>query len=363
MSPPPTPAASVSVRDLVVAYDGTPVLHGVSLEVPSGSVLALLGPSGCGKTTLLRSIAGLERPVGGEVAVGDRTLSDASAFVAPEGRRGGMVFQDWALFPHMTVAANVGYGLGRGAAPGAVDEALALVGLEGFGGRRPSTLSGGQQQRVALARALAPRPSVLLLDEPFSNLDSTLRVRVRSEVAALLAEVGITSVFVTHDQAEAFVLGDEVAMMRDGRIVQQAPPADLYARPVDAEVATFVGEANLLRGVADGSVATTACGPVVLRDPCRGEVTVLARPEELRLEGRAPGEAGAGGTGGPSDGVPGVIRVVEFYGHDTVYVVEVGGDVGDDGVLRVRDSAAPVFGRDQAVVVLHSATPTVAWPR
>ncbi len=349
-------AASVSVRDLVVAYDAVTVLHGVSIEVPSGSVLALLGPSGCGKTTLLRSIAGLERPVSGEVVVGDRTLSSADGFVAPEKRRIGMVFQDWALFPHMTVAANVGYGLDRHAPPGAVDEALALVGLEGFGDRRPSTLSGGQQQRVALARALAPRPSVLLLDEPFSNLDSSLRVRVRSEVAALLAEVGITSVFVTHDQDEAFVLGDEVAMLRGGRIVQQASPADMYARPVDAEVATFVGEANLLPGVARGAEATTACGTVALRDPCDGEVTVLARPEELRLEAVDVGAAAGAG-------IQGVIRVVEFYGHDTVYVVEVGDAVGGDGVLRVRDSAAPVFQRDQAVVVLHSATPTVAWPR
>jgi iron(III) transport system ATP-binding protein len=351
------PAASVSVRDLVVAYDGTDVLHGVSLDVPTGSVLALLGPSGCGKTTLLRSIAGLERPVSGEVRVGDRLLSSATDFVAPERRRVGMVFQDWALFPHMTVAANVGYGLDRSAPRGAVDDALALVGLEGFGDRRPATLSGGQQQRVALARALAPRPSVLLLDEPFSNLDSALRVRVRSEVAALLAEVGITSVFVTHDQAEAFVLGDEVAMMRAGRIVQQASPAELYARPADAEVAAFVGEANLLPGTADGTGATTMCGPVTLREPGHGAVTVLARPEELRLAAAdAPDASDAAG-------VRGVIRVVEFYGHDTVYVVDVAGATGDETVLRVRDSAAPTFRRDQAVVVLHSATPTVAWPR
>jgi iron(III) transport system ATP-binding protein len=355
------PAASVSVRDLVVAYDAVTVLHGVSLEVPSGAVLALLGPSGCGKTTLLRSIAGLERPVSGEVVVGDRTLSSADGFVAPEKRRIGMVFQDWALFPHMTVAANVGYGLDRHAPPGAVDEALALVGLEGFGDRRPSTLSGGQQQRVALARALAPRPSVLLLDEPFSNLDSSLRVRVRSEVAALLAEVGITSIFVTHDQAEAFVLGDEVAMLRGGRIVQQAAPADMYARPVDAEVATFVGEANLLPGTAGGTEATTACGTVALRDARHGAVTVLARPEELRLAD-AVGADGSAPDASPA-GVEGVIRVVEFYGHDTVYVVEVGDAVGGDGVLRVRDSAAPVFRRDQRVVVAHSAAPTVAWPR
>jgi iron(III) transport system ATP-binding protein len=231
------------------------------------------------------------------------------------------------------------------------------VGLGGLSKRQPGTLSGGQQQRVALARAIAPEPSVLLLDEPFSNLDSSLRVRVRSEVAALLAEVGITSVFVTHDQAEAFVLGDEVAMMRDGRIVQQATPADMYARPADAEVAAFVGEANLLPGVARGSEASTACGTVALRAPAEGDVTVLARPEELRLA-VADGEATGGDTG-----IGGVIRVVEFYGHDTVYVVDVGGAVGGDGMVRVRDSAAPAFRRDQAVVVLHSSTPTVAWTR
>ena len=211
----------VDVRGVHKSFGTTAVLRDVDLDVPSGSVVALLGPSGCGKTTLLRIIAGLEAPDAGEVRVGGRLLTGPATSVPPEHRRVGMVFQDWGLFPHLTVAQNVGYGLPRGERRGArVDEALELVGLVGLGHRSPTTLSGGQQQRVALARALAPRPSVLLLDEPFSNLDAALRVQVRGEVHRLLRELGVTTVFVTHDQEEAFVLGDEVAVMSEGRVVQ-----------------------------------------------------------------------------------------------------------------------------------------------
>ena len=347
------------MRDLEVAYGAEPVLQSVSLEVAAGSVVALLGPSGCGKTTLLRAIAGLEFPASGEVIVGDEVLSGPDVHVAPERRHIGMVFQDWALFPHMTVAANVGYGLRRGAARSEVDAALDLVGLRGLGERRPATLSGGQQQRVALARALAPRPSVLLLDEPFSNLDTALRVQVRSEVAALLGDLSITTVFVTHDQAEAFVLGDEVAVMRDGRIVQHASPAELYAEPADVEVATFVGEANVLPGVGRGASATTVCGPVALREARDGPVSVLARPEELLLS--VP-PAAAGGAAGNATGAVGVVRLVEFYGHDTVYVVELDDpELAGTAAVRVRVGAAPRWRRDDAVVVRHSDAPTAAW--
>src|SRR3546814_6077060 len=179
--------SEISARGITVSFDGTEVLHGVDLDVPEGSVVALLGPSGCGKTTLLRSIAGLERPTGGEVRIGPTVVSGPGVSVPLERRRIGMVFQDWALFPHLTVGGNVAFGLPRPERKGPrVEAALELVGLEGFADRTPGTLSGGQQQRVALARALAPEPSVLLLDEPFSNLATTLRARVRTEVHELL---------------------------------------------------------------------------------------------------------------------------------------------------------------------------------
>lgn len=357
-------STSISVSGLRVGYDGTEVLRAVSLDVPAGSILALLGPSGCGKTTLLRALAGLERPTAGEVRLGDRLLSGPGTHVPPERRRIGMVFQDWALFPHLTVAQNVAYGLGRGAPAAEVEAALALVGLGGFGDRRPGTLSGGQQQRVALARALAPRPSVLLMDEPFSNLDAALRVGVRAEVADLLARVGITTVFVTHDQAEAFVLGDAVAVMRDGCVVQTGTPAELYVAPEDGWVAAFVGEANLLPGVSAGTDARTACGPVSLHDPHDGPVTVLARPEELVLTDRD----GLGNGSGDGPGALGEVRAVEFYGHDTVYVVALaesgaGADPAGppDRPVRVRAASAPRWGRGDTVRVTHLARPTVAW--
>jgi len=244
---------AIDVRGVSKRFGALEVLRDVDLRVEPGRIVALLGSSGCGKTTLLRTVAGLERLDAGEVRVGDRVLSASARDIhlPPEKRQVGMVFQDWALFPHLTVAQNVGYGLPRSERRGSrVDAALHMVGLDGLGDRQPATLSGGQQQRVALARALAPQPGVLLLDEPFSNLDSTLRVQVRTEVHQLLAELGVTTVFVTHDQEEAFVLGHEVAVMQAGRIAQQARPADLYARPANRWVATFVGDANLVAGDA-----------------------------------------------------------------------------------------------------------------
>ncbi|HEV2873255.1 MAG TPA: ABC transporter ATP-binding protein, partial [Actinomycetota bacterium] len=275
---------ALAVEGLRKAFGDALVLDQAGLRAPAGRVVALLGPSGCGKTTLLRCIAGLERPDAGQVRLDGRDLSAPGAFVAPERRRIGMVFQDGALFPHLTVAGNVGYGLSRSERRGArVAEALALVDLAGFGDRLPASLSGGQAQRVALARALVTRPSVLLLDEPFSNLDTILRVQIRAEVQRLLADLGVTAVFVTHDQEEAFVVGDEVAVMLAGTIVQQAAPAELYRAPASRAVAGFLGDANLLPGVAAAGLADTAIGRVPLRAELRGDVDVLLRPEQLRV--------------------------------------------------------------------------------
>ena len=348
--------ASIEVRALCKAFGTNPVLRDVSLEVAPGTVLALLGPSGCGKTTLLRSIAGLETCDRGEVSVAGRLVSSDRVAVPPEDRQVGMVFQDWALFPPLSVAANGGYGLPRGQRRGdgrrssrrqaggsdRVEEALEMVGLGGLGDRSPGTLSGGQQQRVALARALAPRPAVLLLDEPFSNLDTALRVEIRTEVHRLLAELDITTVFVTHDQEEAFVLGDEVAVMRHGVIEQRATPAELYAAPATPWVAGFVGDANLVRGQATGDLAQTAVGQVGLASPAHGAVRVLVRPEALTL---APGEGAQ-------------VDLVEFYGHDSVYEVSL----EDGSHLRARVAASPSLVRGQRVALRYVGGPTAAWP-
>jgi iron(III) transport system ATP-binding protein len=340
------------VEGLSKAFGGVVVLDGVGLRVPAGRVVALLGPSGCGKTTLLRCIAGLERPGGGEVHLDGRPLCGPGVFVAPERRRIGMVFQDGALFPHLSVAGNVGYGLGgqrrrrRRAAdgrPGTVEEALALVDLAGFGDRTPASLSGGQAQRVALARALVTRPSVLLLDEPFSNLDTILRVQIRAEVQRLLADLGVTAVFVTHDQEEAFVVGDEVAVMLGGRIVQQAAPAELYRAPASRAVAAFLGDANLVPGVAAAGLADTALGRVPLAAELRGEVEVLLRPEQLRV----------------TPGARATIDAVEYYGHDAVYLTRLPG--GDPVRVRVLD--APEFSPGDRVDLDYVGGPTIGYPR
>jgi iron(III) transport system ATP-binding protein len=351
---------AIDVRAVSKRFGQLEVLRDVDLRVEPGQIVALLGSSGCGKTTLLRTIAGLERLDAGEVRVGDRLLSTAArdVHVPPEKRRVGMVFQDWALFPHLTVAQNVGYGLPRAERRGRrVAAALHMVGLDGLGGRQPATMSGGQQQRVALARALAPQPGVLLLDEPFSNLDSTLRVQVRTEVHQLLADLGVTTVFVTHDQEEAFVLGDEVAVMQSGRIVQQARPAELYARPATPWVATFVGDANLVVGDGRGDHAVTAVGDVALDvsrtgGSARGPVEVVLRAEQLRLDPLGAANADGG------RGVPATVQLIEYYGHDTVYLVR------PDGAdpVRARAAAMPRFGRGDRVLLTYEGPPAVVFP-
>jgi iron(III) transport system ATP-binding protein len=344
-------AIAVSASGISKRFGAVEVLHDIDLEVAAGSVVALLGPSGCGKTTLLRILCGLERPDGGSVTIADRLVAGDGAWVPPEKRRVGMVFQDWALFPHMTVERNVGYGIAKRDPDRAtrIGEALELVGLTGLGDRMPGTLSGGQQQRVALARALAPRPSVLLLDEPFSNLDTTLRVQVRAEVHALLTELDVTAVFVTHDQDEAFVLGDHVAVMSGGRIVQAAAPSELYARPVSPWVATFVGDANLLDGDASGQQAATVIGSVPLAASTTGAVQVLVRPEALAI---SPGEPGVAGGSAMA-----TVELTEYYGHDSLFVVRT--DAGD--VVRVRSGAATAVQRGDRVSLRYAGPPTVAF--
>jgi iron(III) transport system ATP-binding protein len=255
-------------------------------------MLALLGPSGCGKTTLLRLIAGFERPDAGTISIGGTTVAGPQAFVAPEKRRIGMVFQDYALFPHLSVAENVRFGLPRDAPAERVQMLLALVDLCGCGDRYPHALSGGQQQRVALARALAPGPDVILLDEPWSNVDPQLRETLRHEVAAVLRPLGVTGILVTHDREEAFSIADRIALVRDGAVVQVGTPEDLYYRPVSRWAAEFVGAGNVLPGRVVDGIVETALG----RFPANGAsrqtaVEVMIRPELLELCPDPTGEA------------------------------------------------------------------------
>jgi len=264
----------------VVAVDA------VDLDVRRGEFLSVLGPSGCGKTTLLRLIAGFERPDAGGVEIDTRAVAGPRRNLPPEARRIGMVFQESALFPHLDVVGNVAFGLPRGQRAARVAEMVALVGLAGLQHRMPHELSGGQQQRVALARALAPDPALILLDEPFNALDATLRTQLRGEVREILRLADATALLVTHDQGEALEISDRVAVMRAGRIEQVSTPDELYLRPVNRFVAGFVGEANLLPGeVRHGEVQTLVgrfrAGAGSLADGTRAEV--LLRPEQLHM--------------------------------------------------------------------------------
>jgi iron(III) transport system ATP-binding protein len=349
--------AAVSLSGISVAYatdggDSVAAVTAADLDIEAGSIVALLGPSGCGKTSLLRAIAGLESPTAGSASIGGATVSSHGSgkrqWVNPEKRNVGMVFQDGALFPHLTVAQNIVFGLramrkelSRAEVLARVDELLDLVDLQGFGDRLPNTLSGGQQQRVALARSLAPQPKVLLLDEPFSALDTSLRVQVRAEVARIVRDVGVTTVFVTHDQDEAFVLGDKVAVMQAGNIEQFGTPDELYRSPATPWVAGFVGEANFVVGVVadnDATVAATPIGVITIddrrADPNSNEVRVLVRPEQvsLRLD--------------PTDGAEAAtVRTVEYYGHDVRYEVEF----ADGTVLAARTHSTELYERGDMV--------------
>jgi len=297
---------ALQVRGLTKSYD-EPVLTGLDLDVPTGALVALLGPSGCGKTTLLRLVAGFDRAEAGTVTVGGQLVDGPGVHLPPERRRVGVVPQEGALFPHLTVADNVGFGLPRADRHGRrVHEVLELVGLSGLGRRMPRELSGGQQQRVAVARALAPEPALVLLDEPFSALDAGLRSSVRAEVRACLTTAGMSAVLVTHDQQEALSIADVVAVVRDGRVVQAADPWEVYARPVDLGVAAFVGEAVILDGAATGASASSPLGELALERPVSGPVALVVRPEQLEVA--------------PSDlsGVEALVVDRVFYGHDAL---------------------------------------------
>ena len=307
--------STVTCRNLYKTFDSQPVVQDVSLTVPPGGILVLLGPSGCGKTTTLRLIAGFEKLDDGRIEIDDQLVADSSRHVPPEKRRVGIVFQDYAIFPHLSLAQNVGFGLKRGQSD-RVTEMLDFVGLGGLGERMPHQLSGGQQQRVALARALAPQPVVLLLDEPFSNLDAALRVEMRQEVRQLLKASGTTAVFVTHDQEEALFMGDQVGVMNAGRLEQVGTPEAIFHQPRTRFVAEFLGQTDFLPGEVTDQGVQTPLGllPQTLPLANGTAVEVAVRPDDLLLQ---PDDAGNG-------------RIVsrQFVGIAFVYGVRL-----DDGTL------------------------------
>ncbi|MFN2317265.1 MAG: ABC transporter ATP-binding protein [Gemmatimonadales bacterium] len=314
----------LAVRGLTRRFHpaGPAVVSDASFEVHPGEIFVLLGPSGCGKTTTLRLIAGFEPADQGSIALDGTLLTDANAerpvHVAPDKRGVGFVFQDYALFPHLNVVKNVMYGLPgwRGARKARAMEALKMVGMEELAERRPHALSGGQQQRVAIARSLAPAPRLLLLDEPFSNLDAALRESTREEVRRLLHQQGMAAILVTHDQEEALSFGDRLAVMNQGRIEQVGTPEEVYRLPSSLFAARFLGQTNVLRVAArDGCLADSPLGCLKLHRNAEGNVLVSIRPEHVSL--LPPGA---------STTPAGTIVGREYRGHDLVLKVQVGED-------------------------------------
>ena len=395
----------LAVAGLAKAFGRHQVLSGLDLDVPAGSLTAILGPSGSGKTTLLRVLAGFERADAGTVRIGPALADGPGTFLPPERRRIGYVPQEGSLFPHLTVAANVGFGLPRRGRAQRSAQLLEAVGLAGFARHYPHQLSGGQQQRVALARALAIEPEIVLLDEPFAALDAHLRASVRADVQRLLKAAGTTTVLVTHDQDEALSTADRVAVLRQGRIAQCAAPEELYRRPVDADLAAFIGDANLIPGMLNGLSVDTALGPLAVEPANAGvtthvPATVLVRPEQVELLPAPPGPLPAGAptvadrpatpgpapagaptatdrpaTPGPASagaatpagrpGLAGHVTGYGYHGHDTVLTVQP-----EPADPATGPQLPPLIVRTQgrgslppgSRVTLRAHGPVLAWP-
>jgi iron(III) transport system ATP-binding protein len=352
----------ITISGLTKRFGQVGAVVGLDLAVRPGELVALLGPSGCGKTTTLRLVAGFLAPEAGEIRVGDRVLSSPAAVVPPERRRMAMIFQSYALWPHMTVAQNVAYGLrfagvGRADRDRRVDEMLRAVQLAGYGARYPGELSGGQQQRVAVARALVVEPEILLLDEPLSNLDASLREEMRFEIRRLHERFAITTLYVTHDQAEAMVISDRVAVLREGRVVQIGAPAELFEHPRTRFVAEFVGKTNLIDAVADGA-RSVARGGLRLRVAAdglaaRAAVVVSIRPHQIALGAAAAPRAG------DDNVLAGTVMRASYLGDAVDYQVALD---GSDVVLRVTGPAPARVRPGEAVTVTVPATACVLLP-
>ncbi len=347
-------AASIELRHVGKRYRDVVAVDDVSFAIAAGTLVTLLGPSGCGKTTILRIIAGLEQPTMGTIAIGGVDVTDVPA----ASRDVSMVFQSYALFPHMSVRENVGYGLtvarlARVEVETRTGVALETVGLTGLGERLPSELSGGQQQRVAVARALVLEPSVLLFDEPLSNLDARLRRQMRDEIRDLQQRLGLTVVYVTHDQSEALAVSDRIVVMNKGTIAQQGAPRELYTRPADAFVAGFIGEANRVPATLvhrDGTVGEVTLGPLTLelahRGLAEGPIELAIRPEAIEV--RAPGTTSLAGT----------VTKAAYLGSVMEYTVDT-----DIGALFVVDrNVARPLARGAAVSIAFEMNGVVALP-
>jgi iron(III) transport system ATP-binding protein len=342
-----TATRGIVLKDLTHRYGDVGAVDGLSLEVAAGELVALLGPSGCGKTTTLRLVAGFLRPQAGEIWVGERCLSSAASVVPPERRRMAMIFQSYALWPHMTVAQNVAYGLrfkpglARAVREARVREMLRVVRLPGYEQRYPGELSGGQQQRVAVARALVVEPEILLLDEPLSNLDANLREEMRFEIRRLHEAFGITTLYVTHDQAEAMVISDRIAVLNRGRVVQVGAGDELFLHPRTRFVAEFIGRTNLVHGVATGR-DTVECGGVTLRIAGAVEpgarVTLSIRPHQIELLAPAAG----------GNVLRGSVQRVSFLGDTVDYEVRV---TASELVLRAATHAGRRLGVGETVAL------------
>ena len=328
----------------------TPALSDLTLEIAEGATLSILGPSGCGKTTVLRAIAGFERPQTGEIRIAGRPVCDNSHWVPPEERGVGMVFQDYALFPHLTVAQNVAFGLQRtekSAASRTIAQTLDLVGLSGLEDRYPHALSGGQQQRVALARALAPKPVVILLDEPFSNLDPDMRGQMREEVEEILRLAGTTALLVTHDHDEAFAMADRVAVLNHGRLEQVDTPEAIYHTPSTPFVANFVGQADFLLGRVENGKIYTEVGVFenVEGHPFGTAVEIMIRPDDVHLIPASPGSAQIVGR--------------QFRGSENLYTILL----PSGQHLHSSESSTTVYPIGTAVDLKIVATHIVTFPK
>lgn len=331
--------SSIEITGLTMRFGDTCVLRDLALTVDEGSVTAILGSSGSGKSTLLRCIAGLLRPETGRITIGSTAVFDSGVWVPPERRGIGLVPQEGSLFPHLSVGANVSYGLRGRDNAARVRHLLDLVGLPGTADMRPHELSGGMQQRVAVARALAPSPNVVLLDEPFSALDAGLRDDVRQDVFAAIRATGATAILVTHDQEEAFAVADQVAVMMNNTIAQQAPPAEVYLTPATLDVARFVGDTVIVQASGTGSMsATTTFGDLPSQNPTSvGATGVLVfRPEDLQVGGESPVLTRAG------------VSAVSYHGHDTLLAARAG---EQDLLIRVLGRQSVAVGDEVTVRV------------
>ncbi|PWR01629.1 Fe3+/spermidine/putrescine ABC transporter ATP-binding protein [Meridianimarinicoccus roseus] len=323
-----TPAPRLEAIGLKRSFGGRAVVDDVSLSIGAGEILCLLGPSGCGKSTTLRLIAGVERPEAGSIALDGATVCDQRVFLPPERRSIGLMFQDFALFPHLSVADNVAFGLtgSRAEKRSRVKELLDRVDLARHIDGYPHELSGGEQQRVALARALAPRPRVMLMDEPFSGLDNRLRDGIRDETLGLLKDEGTAVMMVTHEPEEAMRMADRIALMRDGRIVQQGAPYNLYNSPVDKAAAAFFSDINVIRGTVQGGLTRTAFGEFLAPGHADGaQVDIVIRPQHLKLDFD---RQGSGPLPTAREGVPALGRVTRarYLGRESLVELEMAFD-------------------------------------